>query len=211
MAELITTLDLLRHGECEGGHIFRGAATDVALSENGETQMRQAVQRLLAEADDIPWQAVISSPLQRCVKFAEHLCQRHALSLQQHAGLRELHFGDWEGQAMAQVWQEHQQDLEQYFADPSAYTPPNGESTLDAAQRVDVATQELLHQYRGKHVLVVFHGGSMRLLLANLLHLPLASLAQWQVPYACVSRVQIFHRENSDWPVLNFHNLHGSA
>ena len=48
-----TTIDLLRHGQCEGGEIFRGS-TDVALSEAGWQQMRHATQ----EEDN--WDRVIT-------------------------------------------------------------------------------------------------------------------------------------------------------
>ena len=55
-------LDLLRHGETEQGGL-RGSLDD-ALTEKGWAQMRDAV----AEAG--PWQVLVSSPLQRCARFA---------------------------------------------------------------------------------------------------------------------------------------------
>ena len=63
MAESTTTLvDLLRHGECEGGPIFRGSL-DVALSEAGLARMQ-------AQADAQPgWQHVIASPLRRAAPY----------------------------------------------------------------------------------------------------------------------------------------------
>ena len=39
---LVTTVDLLRHGESEGGEIFRGSI-DVPLTEMGWQQMQSAV------------------------------------------------------------------------------------------------------------------------------------------------------------------------
>jgi alpha-ribazole phosphatase len=35
----VTTVDLLRHGECEGGHVYRGSL-DLPLSETGWEQLR---------------------------------------------------------------------------------------------------------------------------------------------------------------------------
>ena len=35
-----TCIDFLRHGECEGGEIFRGSGSDVALTDQGWQQMR---------------------------------------------------------------------------------------------------------------------------------------------------------------------------
>ena len=39
-----TCIDFLRHGECEGGEIFRGSGSDVALTNKGWQQMRDSVQ-----------------------------------------------------------------------------------------------------------------------------------------------------------------------
>ena len=61
-------LDLLRHGETEQGGL-RGSLDD-ALTDKGWAQMRQAV----AEAG--PWEVLVSSPLQRCARFAEELGER---------------------------------------------------------------------------------------------------------------------------------------
>ena len=64
-------LDLLRHGETELGGGFRGSLDD-ALTDTGWAQMRAAV----VEAG--PWSHVVSSPLQRCARFAENWQARTA-------------------------------------------------------------------------------------------------------------------------------------
>ena len=40
--ENFTLIDILRHGQCEGGEIYRGS-TDVPLTDLGWQQMRNAV------------------------------------------------------------------------------------------------------------------------------------------------------------------------
>ena len=55
MPESISTVvDLLRHGECEGGAIFRGSL-DVALAEHGRARMQ-------AQADTQPGTVTASQP-----------------------------------------------------------------------------------------------------------------------------------------------------
>ena len=66
---MILHLDLLRHGETELGGGLRGSLDD-ALTANGWVQMREAV---VARG---PWDRLISSPLQRCARFAEELGAR---------------------------------------------------------------------------------------------------------------------------------------
>ena len=57
-----THVDLLRHGEVEGGERYRGS-TDDALSARGWEQMRAAV------GDACAWTGIVSSPLKRCAEF----------------------------------------------------------------------------------------------------------------------------------------------
>ena len=63
-------LDLLRHGETELGGGLRGSLDD-ALTATGWQQMREAVQ------GRGPWDRVLSSPLQRCARFAQELSLIH--------------------------------------------------------------------------------------------------------------------------------------
>ena len=91
-------LDLLRHGETELGGGLRGSLDD-ALTAQGWAQMRAAV------AVGGPWDVLVSSPLQRCARFADELGASLQLPVQLEAGVRELHFGEWEGRSAAQIRQ----------------------------------------------------------------------------------------------------------
>ena len=72
---LSTTLDLLRHGEPQGGIRFRGCGVDDALSEKGWKEMWGAV------SGPGPWTCVYTSPMQRCKPFAQAIAERHGLPL----------------------------------------------------------------------------------------------------------------------------------
>ena len=52
---------------------------------------------------DREWDAVISSPLSRCHKFAARLSQQQQITLHTETGLREICFGDWEGKTAEQI------------------------------------------------------------------------------------------------------------
>jgi len=203
----ITTIDLLRHGACQGGAIFRGH-TDSALSSLGEQQMFSALEKLRAlnPAQKNPWQAIISSPLQRCAKVAADLATtQHPLILE--PAFQEIHFGDWDGQLTEQVLAEHPQQVAAFWKDPSRNTPPNGESLHDFDMRVGRAWAALLQKQRGKHLLLICHGGVVRMLLAKLLSMPVHALTSFSVPHGCISRITVHHQRGcDDWPQLVFHN-----
>ncbi|WP_027911332.1 alpha-ribazole phosphatase family protein [Pseudomonas sp. URMO17WK12:I4] len=167
-------LHLLRHGETEQGGGLRGSLDD-ALAAAGWAQLRAAVQA------DEHWDALVSSPLQRCARFAEELATARGLPLQFEPGLQELHFGEWEGRTAAQLMETDADDLGRFWADPYAFTPPGGEPLPAFETRVFTALQRLHAEYPEQQLLVVTHGGVIRLLLARARGLPREQLLQVSV------------------------------
>lgn len=201
--ECTTQISLLRHGECEGGHIFRGS-TDVALSPQGFDNMLAR-----CEAHQWPWQHVLSSPLQRCKHFAEHVAQEKLLPLSTDKDLREIDFGDWEGQDIANMWQTNEQALLAWGQNPEAFTPPGGELLRDVATRVHHAFAQMLQAHRGQSLLVVAHGGVIRVLLAHILGMPLSQIGRIDIPYASLSQLAAYHYpgRNDVIKLLNLNSL----
>ncbi len=196
-----TCIDFLRHGECEGGEIFRGSGSDVALTDKGWQQMRGSVQELSG------WDSIITSPLQRCRRFATEQSERLSIPLTENTNWREIHFGDWEGRLMADVWKESPDLVASYFKDPNQSTPHNGEPFADVAERLRAAWESLLIEHRNQHVLVVQHGGTIRILLALILGMPATAMNQFEVPFACLSRIKVFHHSDyDDFSMLVSHN-----
>tara|TARA_B100000446_G_scaffold79116_1_gene74898 strand:- start:3250 stop:3897 length:648 start_codon:yes stop_codon:yes gene_type:complete len=198
----VTTLDLMRHGECEDGAIFRGN-TDSLLSETGKRKMLEVANNNEA----LHWQAILSSPLQRCQFVAEQLAQQHELSLHTHNALQEISFGDWDGQSFSAVERDSPAAFAQYWQDRETHTPPNGEPLAQFHQRVKAVLSEILKHYRGQHLLIVTHGGVIRSLLAHCLQMPIAAMQHIEVPPCCRSQIKIYHStEHKDWMQLIYHN-----
>lgn len=141
-------LDLLRHGETELGGGLRGSLDD-ALTEKGWAQMRAAV------VAGGPWNRLISSPLQRCARFAAELGEQLNLPVHLDKHLQELHFGAWEGQSAAALMETDAEALGLFWADPYAFTPPQGEPVSDFAARVLGAVARLHQAYAGERVLLI--------------------------------------------------------
>ena len=195
----ITRIDLLRHGECEGGHIFRGH-NNVCLSARGLEQMRRSI------ATAGPWSRIISSPLQRCRAFAEQLT---SAPLQFDEGLREMCFGVWEGRPVEEVWRTDTEVISAWSRDPTSATPQGGEPLIDVAERVNACFHQLHTEYRGQRLLLVTHGGVIRVLLSQVMGMPLSCAGRIHVPYAALSTVAIYHHDSGDQIQLLGHNWRG--
>ena len=178
-----TLIDLIRHGEPEGGRMFRGV-TDHPLSERGWAQMR------LATAGEAGWQAVVTSPLIRCAEFAEALAEARGLPLERVPEIREMDFGAWEGRTASDILAHGPGDLAGFWADPERAQAPEGEALAEFRERGVAAWEQVLARHAGRHVLVVGHGGAIRVILAHVLGMPLANLFRMEVAYAGRTRIR---------------------
>lgn len=177
-------LDLLRHGETELGGGLRGSLDD-ALTDTGWAQMRAAV------VEQGPWDRLVSSPLQRCSRFAEELGTQLGLPVQLDKDLQELHFGTWEGQSAATLMETDAEALGLFWADPYSFTPPEGERVEDFSTRVLAAVGRLHANYAGQRILLISHGGVMRLLLAQARGLPREQLLNVEVGHGALFSLAI--------------------
>lgn len=181
----MTQVDFLRHGHCEGGEIFRGH-TDVALSETGWQQLKDRV-----AGYESHWDVIVSSPLQRCRRFAEHLAEQTGTPLHVDERWMEMSFGDWDGKPVTEIWESDKASAIAYFSDPENNNTANVEPVDAIIARAKAAWDDLKEMHANKRVLVIAHGGIIRFHLATLLSLPVSSIGQLHLPYAALSRVVV--------------------
>ncbi|PWJ55041.1 alpha-ribazole phosphatase [Dyadobacter jejuensis] len=127
----------------------------------------------LADSFSVEWPEIIpqlppaldriySSPSLRCFRLAELLSNEFNAPCIPDERLRELHFGDWEGQTWDSV---DQADLKLWMDDFVNERVPGGESMLDLQNRVMRFWEGLQHEADGR-IAIVTHAGVIRLLLA---------------------------------------------
>lgn len=177
-------IGLLRHGEVEGGACFRGS-TDDLLTDFGLDQMR------LATNENCCWDRVISSPLKRCAAFAREFTQQHSLPLNFDERIKELHFGEWEGRTAAELMMEDPVALERFWADPDRYPPPAGEILSCFQARVLAAWDSLVSSYNGQKILLVTHGGVIRVLRCHLQQRPISQLLEIEVKHGALYTLSV--------------------
>lgn len=181
-----TVIDLIRHGEPIGGQKLRGALDD-PLSELGWQQMLHSVENLQA------WQAIITSPLSRCHAFAEHLSAKLKLPISSNPQFQEINFGVWEGLSVKELMKKEPHALRNYWENPDQHAPKDSEPMTDFLFRIHSAWDQLIDTERGKHSLLVCHGGVIRAILMRILGMPKECLWNIDVPYANVSRIVYHH------------------
>ena len=186
-------LTLIRHTslQIESGICYGQSDIDVAVSFADELARTQA------KLTDIGFDAVYSSPLQRCVKLAEALNKGNML---QDNRLKELHFGDWEMQAWDAIPRENFDDWAHDYANKA---PPNGETFSQLQQRGLSFLDEILSKHLNDSIAVITHGGMIRALLAHALNMQLKGLFRFNIDYGSVTQIDF----GAAVPKINFVNL----
>lgn len=173
-------IDLLRHGDT-GRRSYRGQLDD-PLSALGWAQVRDVVQGRA-------WDRVVSSPLQRCAAFAHELAAQRGVPVALDARLAEYHFGDWQGVPIETLAARDVQGLERFWADPLAHPPPGSEGMPAFRARVCAALDDVAACAETDRVLVVTHGGVIRMLRCVVEHRPLRDMVVIEVPNASLHRL----------------------
>lgn len=186
MAE--TTILLVRHGETDSNAEGRiQGQTNTPLNERGRAQAQALADELAGESIA----AVYSSDLDRARETAEILAGRLDLPVVVDPALRERNFGSWEGRTVDELearwpgawarWREGDEgegDVEDHLA---------------LAARVRDAIHRLAAAHPGERILVVAHGGAMRVILTDAAGLtyPQARREQRNIANCDVSRLSV--------------------
>ena len=199
-----TRIIFLRHGEPRGNpesseKIFRGI-TDDELTARGWQQMAEAL-KTIPRAD-----IIYASPLKRCADFARQTADKYAVPLQLSSGLKEIDFGAWEGRTVTEIAGENAQLLENFWQDPVANTPPDGEPVAKFQQRVITFWYELLQAQQGKTCLLIAHGGVQKMILSEVLQMPLSAIHNIELSYACWSVFSVYYDGTEAFVSLKSHS-----
>lgn len=152
------------------------------------------------------WTHIISSPLSRCSEFAQQTASNASVELNIDDRWQEIDYGDWDGMPASEWREVAAEQFKAFRKDLSALVPPNGEPYLDFRDRVLEAWQSLSEYEDGSHVLVVTHGGVLRVVLPTVLGMPLNRSFPLHIPFACYSRVELKIVADKISPSLIFHN-----
>lgn len=156
------TLYLIRHGETEWNvkKLIQGH-TDSPLTKNGLSQAKKLAQDFKKKKID----AIFSSDLPRAKRTAEIIALEKKLAVETSELLRERNFGKYEGRTLG--------DLKKLITKAeSVLQGKENHAEIEDSQklisRFITYLREIAIAYAGKKVIVVTHGGCLRLLLIHL-------------------------------------------
>ncbi|QEP43653.1 histidine phosphatase family protein [Ectothiorhodospiraceae bacterium BW-2] len=177
-----TIIDIIRHGEPEGGRKYRGHMDD-PLSDKGWQQMRAAV------AGRRDWEQIFTSPMRRCYDFATELGQQLKVPVTPIEQLKEISFGSWEGYRATELEASDPGIMARFRHDPLHQRPEGAEPLPDFIARIEQGWQQLCDQAQGQRVLLVGHAGQIRAVLHLLLQIPLSHLYRFNIANAAMLQV----------------------
>ena len=104
----------------------------------------------------------------------------------------EQHFGTWQGQNRKQVIAEHS-EWHRFWLAPPRKAAPGGESFHDLVERVIPAIERLSVAHRGRDIVSVAHGGTIRAALGLALGLDPAGSLAFVIDNLSVTRLDHIH------------------
>ncbi|MBI2831238.1 MAG: alpha-ribazole phosphatase [Chloroflexi bacterium] len=194
----MSRLLLVRHGDTEFNSTRRFLGhTDIELSPEGLKQVRKLRDRLASEKIDLAY----ASDLKRAAMTARLISSGHELDIISSPELREINYGEVEGLTFDEISHRYP-DVAKCCVDWSKDLKfPGGESFEEFTQRIGAFSAKLKNATE-QTILVVAHGGPLRVLLCYLLGMELRHWRQFQLDVASLSIVST-HREIAIVNLLN--------
>lgn len=182
------TIYLFRHGETDWNKAKKlQGQSDIPLNEFG----RELAVKTAEELRGVRFDAAFSSPLCRASETARLILADRKTPLILDARLKEINFGECEGQEFATAKKDEAHPLYNFFCRPERYIPPEGAETFQQAMargREFLEDQILPLEEVCRNVLIVAHGAFNRALVNPVAGIPLEDF--WHIGLAnCAATV----------------------
>lgn len=162
---------IVRHGQTDYNKngIVQGSLIDASLNDTGRRQAGLFYDRYKNHSFD----KLYTSNLKRSIESVQGFID-DGLDWEKQVGLNEISWGDYDGKKIVNdgyYWQV----VEQWNAGNVEVSTMNGESPVDVWER-QTPVVELIKKEKADSLLICMHGRAMRILLCQLLGLPLKKM-----------------------------------
>jgi broad specificity phosphatase PhoE len=178
-------LVIVRHGVTDWNREGRWQGRlDPPLSESGVAEARMVAERIVADPDLKPAR-IVSSTLARAAQTAALIGRAVGVAVEPDERLVEIGAGEWEGRTHDEL---AATDGERYreWRTVAGYAPPGGEPIAEATDRVSSLLADVTASPVWP-VLVVSHGGTLRILARLLLEVSAERAENVDIDNASVS------------------------
>jgi probable phosphoglycerate mutase len=186
----VTRILAIRHGETAWNVDTRiQGQLDIGLNAMGRWQAARVGQALRDE----PINAIYSSDMARAFETAQTIAHQHAhipvLRVVPDTGLRERHFGHFQGKTWAEIENQWPEDAKRWRARDPDWSPLDGESLTVLRQRIASCVEALASQHVGEQIVLVAHGGVMDVLYRLATNQSTQAPRTWHLGNAAINRL----------------------
>jgi len=181
-----TQIILIRHGETEWNSQQRMQGhSNSDLSSVGQAQ----IQALGEWMKNVPFDHIYSSDSLRAKQTAEAITQFSGHELKIDLRLREKNLGVFEGLTSEEARERHPEVFRLFKTAGSKYVIDEGESTQQLQDRALEIVDEIRIKHPEEHVLLVTHGGFIRVVMKHSLGLSLETPTRFLIRNTGVFRL----------------------
>jgi probable phosphoglycerate mutase len=182
----VTRILAVRHGETAWNVDRRlQGQIDISLNATGQDQARRLAEALAGEGID----AIVSSDLVRARDTAQAVADRTGLPLATDAGLRERHFGIFQGHTYTEVERVWPEESARWRRREPGFGPPEGETLQGFYDRCVATASHLAAAHPGRTLLLVTHGGVLDCLYRAASRIALDAPRTWELANTGVNRL----------------------
>ena len=189
--EKATRLHLVRHAEVdEAYHEVFGGQIDMELSLVGHEQAKGLAKFLNGRTFD----RIYRSPMVRVRQTAKPLLDALGRKAEVIDDLREVDFGVWTGHKWHEIQEKFGVDAEDWLVHLENGDVAEAEPMVECRSRIRGSLEQMMDEGAGQDVLVLCHGGVIRMLLSLLLDEPFSKMDRFEVDFASLTVIE--HRSN---------------
>ncbi len=182
----VTRVLAVRHGETAWNVDTRlQGQIDISLNATGQQQARRLAEALAGEAID----AIVASDLVRARDTAQAVADVVGLPLALDPGLRERHFGIFQGHTYAEVEHRWPEQSARWRRRDPAFGAEGGETLQGFYDRCVAAATRLAAAHAGRTLLLVTHGGVLDCLYRAASRIALDAPRTWELANTGINRL----------------------
>jgi probable phosphoglycerate mutase len=164
---MANTIYIARHGQTNWNILGKTQGHGNSdLTDKGKEQAKQLAYAL----KEYPIDMIFTSDLGRAIETAQIIGDEIDVKVQETNALREMGFGEWEGLLIDEIKSNYASVYTTWRNEPHLAQIPGGETLHLIKDRVDSFIQSLNKKYDNKHILLVTHSVTVRVMLLAFLN-----------------------------------------